>query len=188
MPFHFSYKDLSLTKARWLQWSVWIIFLSLSDTFLTYLYLQMIRRYMIFKDVGFFSWLCISNTTKVSFAMFCMWYAHISDYFYLFSLTYCTFPDFSVFVLFKASSAGLEPWLIELLTPAQCLPEAREYKYWIILCVSKSVFTQPWHLGSREGRAIDTGHGRPGLLAWVCSCTCGISLHQRFFLLLFTIF
>ena len=129
----------------------------------------------------FFSWLRISNATKVSFALFCMWYARMSDYFHLSRLTYCTFPDFIVFVLFKASCAALELWLFELLAPVQCLPEMRQYEYWIILCVSKSISIQPWHLRSREGGIANTGHRRPGLLVWVCSCAGGVPLHKRFF-------
>lgn len=110
----------------------------------------------------FFSWLRISKATKVSFALFCMWYARVSDYFHLSRLTYCTFPDFIVFVLFKASCAALEPWLFELLAPVQCLPEMRQYEYWIILCVSKSISIQTWHLRSRKGGIANTGHRRPG--------------------------
>ena len=129
----------------------------------------------------FFSWLHISNTTKVSFALIYMWYAHMSDYFYLSSFTYCTFPDFIVFVFFKASCDALEPWLFELSTLVQCLPEMRQYEYWIILCVSKSTSTQPWHLRSREGGITNTGYRRPGLLVWVCSCTSDVPLHKIFF-------
>lgn len=45
--------------------------------------------------------------------MFCIRYVHISDYFLLINLTHGLFPDFSVFVLFKASSAGsLTFWII----------------------------------------------------------------------------
>lgn len=105
----------------------------------------------------------------------------MSDYFYLSKLTYCTFPDFIVFVLFKASSAALEPWLFELLTPVLCLPEMRQYEHWIILCVSKSISTQPWHLRSRGGGIANTEYRRPGLLVWVCSCTGGVPLHKRLF-------
>lgn len=125
---------------------------------------------MIFKDARFFSsWLCISKPTKVSFAVFCIWYAHLSDYFYLISLTYCLFPDFSVFVLFKASSAGLDPSrLFELLTPGTMLPRSERrkvlnYPVCLEVCLYTTLASGKW--------------GREGDENWTWALSLGLLLH-----------
>lgn len=67
----------------------------------------------------------------------------------------------------------------DFLTPGIMPPKVREYEYWIILCVLKSVFTQSWYLGEKKtDRGRNTGRERHRLSAWPCSCTCSVSCSE----------
>lgn len=67
--------------------------------------------------------------------------ASIPDYFYLFSFTYCIFPDVSVFILSKTSSTGLYPWLLEFLTLGSMPPRSRRMEVLSYLCLEVSLHT-----------------------------------------------
>lgn len=164
-------------QARFLQWSVWTIFLPLSDAFLEYLYFQVIQRFMIFKDVEGFSWLCISNTTKVNFSVLHM----VRSYIWLllsvephvlhFSRFQCVCPFQSIF--WQVVSVTF--WIINAWHNA-----SQKWENTSTELSGVSAFTQPRHLGSEAG-GDKHGHGQPGFSAWVCSCTCGVRLHRRVF-------
>lgn len=67
--------------------------------------------------------------------------ASIPDYFYLFSFTYCIFPDVSVFILSKPPSTGLYPWLLEFLTLGSMPPRSRRMEVLSYLCLEVSLHT-----------------------------------------------
>lgn len=126
MPFHFSYKDLSLTESCSLQ-MVCLNSFSCPLRFLKYLYLKLIQRYMIFKDVRFFL-LGYASVTQQRSALLCFAYGmfiYLTTSFWLTSLM--AFFQISVCLSFSKHLL-LDPWLFELLTPGTMPPRSERIK------------------------------------------------------------